>query len=173
MIFFMLFSHGELLPHEKQHFSELKTSTNGVEFIKKHEGFSAVPYECLASVVAIGYGSTTYENGKPVLLSDPPITKKTANILLMKNIRKYEKWVKKLVKTNINQNQLDALVSLTYNIGIGNIKKSQLLKLVNSDPNDPEIRHEFLKWRKASGKVVRGLEMRRQEEAELYFKPIY
>lgn len=169
----MLFSHGDLLPHEEQHISQLKTSTNGIEFIKKQEGFSAIPYECSAGIVAIGYGSTTYENKKPVLLSDPPITEKTANILLIKNVTKYEKWIKKLVKTNINQNQFDALVSLTYNIGIGNIKKSQLLKLVNTDPNEPQIKDEFLKWRKASGKVIKGLELRRQQEAELYFKPIY
>ncbi len=167
--FFMLFLHGDIIPREEQHISQLKTSTNGIELIKKHEGFSAVPYRCSAGIVAIGYGSTTYENKKPVLLSDPPITEKTADILLIKNITKYEKSVKKLVKTNINQNQFDALISLTYNIGMGNIKSSQLIKLINIDPNDPAIKDEFLKWRKASGKVIKGLELRRQQEVELYY----
>jgi lysozyme len=150
-VFFLLFSHGDIMPREQEQNLQLKTSTNGISLIKEHEGFSRVPYECPAAVIAIGYGSTTYENGKPVLLSDPPITEAAADRLFRKKIYKYEKWVNKLVKTDINQNQFDALVS----------------------PNDPQIAIEFLKWRKANGKVTKGLETRRQKEVELYFKSIY
>ena len=173
LVFFLLFSHGDIVPREKQQHLQLKTSNNGIVLIKQHEGFSRVPYECPASVVAIGYGSTTYENGKQVLLSDPPITEAAADRLFRKKISKYEKWVNKLVKTDINQNQFDALVSLSYNIGFGSIKRSRLLKLVNENPNDPQIAIEFLRWRKANGKVIKGLETRRQKEVELYFKSIY
>ena len=173
LVFFLLFSHGDIMPREQQQHLQLKTSDNGIVLIKQHEGFSRVPYECPAAVIAIGYGSTTYENGKTVLISDPPITQAAAYRLFRKNIHKYEKWINKLVKTNINQNQFDALVSLSYNIGVGSIKRSHLLKLVNENPNDPQIAVEFLKWRKANGKVVKGLETRRQKEVELYFKSIY
>ena len=107
------------------------------------------------------------------MLSDPPITQEQADRLFRKKIKKYEKWVNKLVKTDINQNQFDALVSLSYNIGFGAIKRSHLLKLVNENPNDLQIAIEFLKWRKANGKVIKGLETRRQKEVELYFKSIY
>lgn len=173
LVFFLLFSHGDIMPREQQQHLQLKTSDNGIVLIKQHEGFSRVPYECPAAVVAIGYGSTTYENGKQVLLSDPPITEAAADRLFRKKISKYEKWVNKLVKTDINQNQFDALVSLSYNIGFGSIKRSRLLKLVNQNPNDPQIAIEFLKWRKANGKVTKGLETRRQKEVQLYFKSTY
>jgi lysozyme len=162
LIFIFSFSQIEKTPHQ--------ISDIGLAFIKSQEGYSDYPYTCLAGTVAIGYGSTTYENGKPVLLSDPPVTEAVADRLFRKKIHKYEKWVNKLVKTDINQNQFDALVSLSYNIGFGSIKRSQLLKLVNVNPNDPQIATEFLKWRKANGKVTKGLETRRQKEVELYFK---
>jgi lysozyme len=162
LIFIFSFSQIEKTPHQ--------ISDIGLAFIKSQEGYSDYPYTCQANTVAIGYGSTTYENGKPVLLSDPPITEAVADRLFRKKIHKYEKWVNKLVKTDINQNQFDAFVSLSYNIGFGSIKRSQLLKLVNVNPNDPQIAIEFLKWRKANGKVTKGLETRRQKEVELYFK---
>ena len=165
LIFIFSFSQIEKTPHQ--------ISDNGLALIKNLEGYSDYPYACPAGAVAIGYGSTTYENGKQVLLSDPPITEAAADRLFRKKISKYEKWVNKLVKTDINQNQFDALVSLSYNIGFGSIKRSRLLKLVNENPNDPQIAIEFLKWRKANGKVIKGLETRRQKEVELYFKSIY
>lgn len=161
-----------LLSFSPSHFEKdiSKISNDGILQIKKFEGYSEIPYKCPASVVAIGYGSTTYEDGKPVSLSDPPITKKAANVLFLKKIRKLEKQVNRLLKTNISQNQFDALVSLTYNIGIGSFKKSNLLKLVNLNPNDPEIAVEFLKWTKVKGKVQKGLENRRIVEIDLYFR---
>ena len=162
LIFIFSFSQIEKIPHQ--------ISDSGLALIKNLEGYSDYPYVCPAGTVAIGYGSTTYENGRPVLLSDPPITEAAADRLFRKKIHKYEKWVNKLVKTDINQNQFDALVSLSYNIGYGSIKHSRLLKLVNVSPNNPEIAVEFLKWRKANGKVTKGLETRRQKEVDLYFK---
>ena len=75
----------------------------------------------------------------------------------------------KLVKTNITVNQLNALTSFAYNVGVANLQKSTLLKLVNLNPNDAMIAKEFLKWNKAAGKELKGLTNRRIAESALYF----
>ena len=63
-----------------------------------------------------------------------------------------------------------AIVSFTYNVGIGNLKSSTLLKKVNANPNDQSISLEFKKWVKSAGKVLPGLVRRRESESDLYFK---
>jgi lysozyme len=78
--------------------------------------------------------------------------------------------IKRLIKSRVTNNQFSALVSFAYNVGIANLKRSTLLKLVNSNPNDPAIRAQFMRWNRAGGKVLLGLTRRRESEADLYFK---
>lgn len=82
---------------------------------------------------------------------------------------RFEKDVDSVTVDTVNQNQFNALVSFAYNLGIGNLRASTLLKKVNSNPNDPTIRAEFLKWDKAAGRILAGLTRRRKAEAEMYF----
>ena len=146
-----------------------KISNLGLELIKKYEGFKAKAYLCPANVITIGYGSTYYENGTKVKLTDPLITKERAAELLEALLVSYERSVDSYCVDTINQNQFDALCSFAYNCGVGNLKSSTLLKKVNKNPNDPTIKDEFLKWNKGGGKVLTGLTKRRIEEAQLYF----
>jgi lysozyme len=146
-----------------------KISNLGLELIKKYEGFKAKAYLCPANVITIGYGSTYYENGTKVKLTDSPITQERATELLEALLVSYERSVDSYCVDTINQNQFDALCSFAYNCGVGNLKSSTLLKKVNKNPNDPTIKDEFLKWNKGGGKVLSGLTKRRIEEAQLYF----
>ena len=146
-----------------------KISNLGLELIKKYEGFKAKAYLCPANVPTIGYGSTYYEDGTKVKLTDSPITKERATELLEALLVSYERSVDSYCVDTINQNQFDALCSFAYNCGVGNLKSSTLLKKVNKNPNDPTIKDEFLKWNKGGGKVLTGLTKRRIEEAQLYF----
>jgi lysozyme len=141
----------------------------GLELIKKYEGFSAKPYKCPAGIITIGIGSTFYEDGSKVKLTDPLITEERAIKLLMSLLVSFEKSVDSYTRDDINQNQFDALVSFAYNVGSNALKNSTLLKKVNANPNDPSIKQEFLKWNKSNGKVLKGLTNRRNEEANLYF----
>ena len=84
-------------------------------------------------------------------------------------LKVYENQVALLVRKPITQNQFDALVSFTYNLGATNLSKSTLLKKVNKNPNDKSIASEFMKWNRAGGKVLNGLTKRRKDEAALYF----
>jgi lysozyme len=146
-----------------------KASQKGLELIKRFEGLKLKPYNCPAAIPTIGYGNTYYPSGAKVKLTDPAITKEKAEELLKFLLTSYEKGVDSFCRDDINQNQFDALTSFAYNVGVGNLQKSTLIKKVNKNPSDPTIRAEFMKWNKGGGKVLLGLTRRRQAEADLYF----
>lgn len=148
----------------------MRLGSKGLELIKSFEGFYSKPYLDPIGIPTIGYGATYYPNKKKVTMKDKPLTEKEASDLLKEMMTTYENDVKRLVKRELNQNQFDALVSFTYNLGSANLGKSTLLKKVNANPCDKTIKDEFLKWNKAGGKVLNGLTRRRNAEAELYFK---
>jgi lysozyme len=137
--------------------------------IKMFEGFRAKPYKCPAGVPTIGYGSTFYSNGKKVTLKDKPITEQDATNLLTTVVTNFSSGVSKLLKIQVTQNQFDALVDFAYNVGIGNLKSSTLLKKVNAK-NFSGAALEFIKWNKADGKVLPGLTKRRTAEKDLFIK---
>lgn len=142
-------------------------SKKGLEFIGKEEGCILKPYLDSVGVPTIGYGNTYYENGVRVKMSDPPISKDRALSLFMNILSFYEKGVWSNTRDDINQNQFDALVSLTYNIGVTAFKGSTVLRLVNKNPADPKITDAFKMWKNAGGKPI--LLARRIREAKLYF----
>lgn len=147
----------------------MKLSDKGYDLIKRFEGFSDRPYKCPAGISTIGYGNTYYPNGTKVKITDKQITREYANEILAHIADKFAEDVLKLVKSKITVNQLNALTSFAYNVGVANLAKSTLLKLVNINPNDGNIAKEFLKWNKAGGKVLNGLTNRRIAESALYF----
>jgi len=147
----------------------MQISQKGLDLIKRFEGFRAKPYLCPAGVPTIGYGSTYYENGVKVKLTDRSISEEWAEELLRRNMVHYERGVDAMTKDHVNQNQFDALVSFAYNVGLVNYKNSTLLKRINANPNDPDIEKQFMRWVRAGGKVIKGLITRRQAEATLYF----
>jgi lysozyme len=140
----------------------------GKDLIKSFEGCKLVAYQCSAGRWTIGYGNTFFEDGTPVKPGDR-ITQAKADQLFELIVGNFADNVAKEIKTILTDNQFSAIVSLAYNIGIGNLQKSTLLKKVNFNPNDPTIRAEFAKWNKAGGKVLAGLTRRREAEAKLYF----
>ena len=99
------------------------------------------------------------------------ITKARANELLVYFANQFGNEINSAVgsSTNLKQQQFDALVSFTYNLGPENLKKSTLLAKVKANPNDATIRDEFMKWIKAGGKIQPDLKKRREAEADLYF----
>jgi lysozyme len=147
----------------------MKIDKKGYDLIKEFEGLSLKPYKCSAGVPTIGYGSTYYENGTRVQMSDAPITKQRAEQLLQHTADRVASKVANLIKKPVTQNQFNALVSFAFNLGVRALQNSTLLRLVNINPNDANIAKEFLKWNKAGGKVVQGLTNRRIKESALYF----
>jgi len=146
----------------------MKLNKAGKDLIKSFEGLRLSAYKCSANKETIGFGNTFYEDGSPVKMGDT-ITKERADSLFELIANSFAERVRREVKTILTDNQFSALVSLAYNIGIGNLQKSTLLRKVNFNPNDPSIRAEFMRWNRAGGKVLAGLTRRREAEAKLYF----
>jgi lysozyme len=143
----------------------MKTSKRGIDLLKAHEGLRLTAYKCPAGVLTIGYGHTGTD-----VTAGKTITQAEAEQLLRNDLA----WAEEAVNSElpgINQNQFDALVSFTYNVGAGAFKGSTLLRKAKANANDPAIRSEFSKWKKGGGQVLPGLVKRRAAEAELYFSP--
>ena len=140
----------------------MKTSHKGIALIKEFEGLRLKAYKCPGGVWTIGYGHTA--GVRPEMV----ITEAQAEEFLKEDLFSCENAVNNQ-KLSINQNQFDALVSLIYNIGIGNFQKSTLLRKARVNPNDNSIMDEFLKWVYSKGRVLPGLQRRRLAEMKLYF----
>lgn len=142
----------------------------GIKLIASFEGLKLKPYLCPANVPTIGYGTTRYPNGFKVSLNDKPITEAQAKEYLLHDLERFEAAVDAMCIDTLTQNQFNALVSFTYNLGEQSLRSSTLLKKVNANINDPSIKNEFMKWVNAGGKKLEGLVRRRAAEAEMYFK---
>lgn len=152
----------------------MKVQQNGVDLIKSFEGLVLKAYVDPATggePITIGYGTTIYPDGKKVRMGDV-CTKEQAETYLRNDINKFAARVALVVKSDINDNQFGALTSFAYNVGLGNLNASTLLRKVNANPSDASIANEFAKWNKAAGKVMAGLTRRRQAESKLYFTKI-
>ena len=101
------------------------------------------------------------------------ITIEEAEKLLKNDLEKFESAVNRLVGIKIHQLMFDSLVCFAYNVGIGNLQASTLLKKINLNKLD-EVPQEFLKWNKATveGKltVLNGLTKRREAERDLFLQ---
>ena len=139
----------------------MKTSQYGIDLIKHFEGCELKAYKCPAGVWTIGYGHT-----KGVEPGDE-WSEDHANHMLEIELEEYEGYVNKYVTAPLGQNQFDALVSWTYNLGGGNLSASTMLKVLNAGEYD-EVPNRMLRWNKAGGKVLEGLTRRRQAEADMF-----
>ena len=136
----------------------------GYKALHSREGLKLKPYLDTQGVPTIAMGNTFYENGKKVTMMDKPITKIEAEKLGKVIADRFASEVTALIKSNVNQNQFNALVSIAYNIGVNGFKTSSFLKLVNKNPNDPKIKESIMLWTK--NKELIG---RRKSEVSQYF----
>ena len=132
-----------------------------IPLIKEFEGCKLKAYKCPADVWTIGYGHT---DG---VKEGDEITQQKADLLLANDVDLFTAGVQRLVSSDINRNQLGALVSFAFNLGLGNLRHSTLLRLVNQG-DFLNAANEFLKWNKANGKVLLGLTRRREAEKALF-----
>lgn len=120
------------------------------------EGFSAAPYLCPAGVPTIGYGSTHYEDGRPVLLDDPPVSRERAAQIMATDLGAFANAVEAAAGAALSQHQLDALTSFAYNVGVTAMRGSTLMRHVRAGA--PALAaSEFGKWNKGGGRILPGL----------------
>tara|TARA_S200000501_G_scaffold43566_1_gene35275 strand:- start:1545 stop:2006 length:462 start_codon:yes stop_codon:yes gene_type:complete len=142
----------------------MKTSGEGIELIKFYEGCELESYQCSADVWTIGYGKTSG------VQEGDTCTQEQAEEYLADDLFKFEKTIHKLVNVPLRQNEFDALVSWTYNLGGTNLRESTLLIRINdntpSSRND--IPYQIKRWNRAGGEVLDGLVKRREAEAKMW-----
>ena len=147
--------------------NQMKLSANGFKLLAKLEGIVLKPYYDSVHVATIGIGSTYYENGTRVKITDPAITKERAFELATNVVKDFELGVNNAITVPMTQNQFDAMVLLCYNIGVKAFTKSSVVRHFNAG-NIIKAADSFLLWNKAGGIVVKGLVNRRHTERSLF-----
>lgn len=134
---------------------------------RRFEGLSLAPYLCPAGYPTIGYGARYYLDGTAVRLTDAPITRATAEVMLRDTLRRTVlPPVRQLCPGIDTPERLAALLDFTFNLGVGALRASTLRRRVNAGRWE-EVPKELRKWVKGGGRVLKGLVTRREAEVQL------
>jgi lysozyme len=159
------------------------TSEDGIELIKHFEGCHFNPYLCPANLWTVGYGHVLYPKQNRLKLherktfslhkeDDRKWSEKEVDDLLRHDLQRFERGIHRLLPSvPLKQNQFDALVSFSFNLGLGTLQRSTVRSALLRGDEERAI-DTLLLYRRAGGKILRGLERRRAKEAELFFKHI-
>jgi len=154
-------------------------STKALALIKHHEGVKLKPYRCPAALHTIGVGHVLYPEQAKLPMEDRikyPIrpednrlfTMEEVDAILAKDLTRFESGVLKYCpNAGSRQSWLDSLVSFSFNLGLGTLQRSTLRQKHNRGDYTGAA-EEFLKYCKAGGKVLKGLENRRKDERAIY-----
>ena len=136
---------------------------NCIDLVKHFEGFRSRVYLCAGGYPTIGYGHLI-RSGEDFSLG---ISKEQAEILLARDLESSERAVLRLTTVPLSDGQFDALVSFVFNLGSGCYQRSTLRKKVNREEH-LDASNTFWMYRRAGGKIQKGLVLRREEERKLY-----
>lgn len=146
-----------------------------LDLVKSFEGYhreladgNAAAYLDPVLIPTIGWGTIQYPDGKKVVVGDIR-TRKQCEEYLMHEIEGKAAGVEKYVKVPLTQSMFDALVSFSYNVGLGALSESTLLRLLNAGDYEGAAA-QFPRWVKAGGKTLPGLVRRRDAEQALFKK---
>lgn len=140
----------------------MNISQRGIDLIKEFEGCKLKAYKCPAGVWTIGYGATGSGIVEGLVWSQ-----EQADAALAKHIAEFTSAVNSLVTVPLTQGQFDALVSFTYNLGAGRLRKSTLLRLLNSGDYSGAAK-QFGRWINKGTSFESGLRRRREAERQLF-----
>lgn len=148
----------------------MQLSDKGLDFIVSFEGKLKrlsdgryIAYRCPANVLTVYAGCTEGVTEGMIVTEDE------GRAMFRRELAKHEAAVRRLVTVDLTQSQFDALVSFSYNVGAGALQKSTLLKYLNAGDYARAASH-FADYKKAGGKVLKGLVRRRAAEAALFME---
>ena len=153
-------------------------SEKALSVIKHHEGVRTKPYRCPANLWTIGVGHVLYPEQGRMKLADRMTmdlrpednriwSMEEVDAILQRDLASFERGVNKYITTPLTQGMLDALVSFSFNVGLGTLQRSTLRQKVLRGDKEGAA-EEFLKYTMAGGKVLRGLVNRRNDERALF-----
>ena len=148
----------------------ISKKVSATKLIANFEGLRLKAYQDSGGIWTIGYGSTKDPFTGIAVKQGDTITEATALSWLKKDIQQRQFALNKLIKVPVTPNQLAALTSLAYNIGLGAMQRSTLLRLLNNKAPITQVADEFLRWNRVKGQIVEGLTNRRILERQLFLK---
>lgn len=137
-----------------------------LKLIKRFEGLRLEAYLDGGGVPTIGWGTTIYHNNTKVKLGDT-ITQEKAHEELLQHCIKTQDSILQIVSVELSENQLSALISFVYNIGLEAFKSSTMLKLIN-ESSFKSAAKQFDRWVYDNKVKIKGLVYRRLYEKELF-----
>jgi lysozyme len=146
----------------------MKTSQRGIKLIKHHEGVRNRPYRCPAGLWTVGVGHLIGD-GKSLPESwNRLFTKEEIDGILKRDLRRFELGVHKMLPNMpLRQSEFDALVSFCFNLGLGCFQRSTIRQaLLRGDKK--AAMESLVKYCRAGGKILRGLQIRRLDEKALF-----
>lgn len=138
---------------------------DGLDLIKRFEGFSPTIYICPAGYPTIGYGHLVRDHEQDRYQQG--ITEQEAEDLLRRDVQAAERAVLRLIDVPLTDGQYDALVSFIFNLGAGALQRSTLRRKVNREAH-ADVPAQLMRWVWAGGRILPGLKKRRAGEAEVY-----
>ncbi|MDB9529196.1 lysozyme [Oscillatoria sp. CS-180] len=144
---------------------------DGLRIIKHFEGLELRAYQDSVGVWTIGYGHTSAA-GPPTVYAGQTITEAEAEAILKKDLGIFENGVRDVVTVPLNSNQFSALVSFSFNVGVGALRTSTLLRLLNTGDYQGAA-DQLPRWVKAGGETLLGLVRRRDAERALFLSQDY
>lgn len=149
-------------------------SNEGLMELASYEALAHTKYLDSGGVETIGIGMTTSEiKDLHQWPWDKNLSIEECVNRFKDAVKKYEDAVNKFLKVPLEQHKFDALVSLTYNIGINAMIKSSFMKRINAKDGDKNIIKAMQMWNRDNGKIVKGLVNRRAAESDLYINGRY
>jgi|HubBroStandDraft_1064217.scaffolds.fasta_scaffold98284_3 lysozyme len=133
-----------------------------LNLIRRFEGCKLSAYQDICDVWTIGWGTA---HG---VTEGMQITQEQADQMLLDDCQKLSAKIRSIITAQLSDNQLCALISFAYNLGIAGLFQSTLRTEINAGAPREQLEVEFLKWNHAGGQVVAGLTTRRQAEADLF-----
>jgi lysozyme len=145
----------------------MRASEKCLKMLAHHEGVRQKPYKCPAGLWTVGVGHLIGD-GKSL----PDSWNRTFSLeevydILAKDVTKFERGVERYITVPLKQGEFDALVSFAFNLGLGTLQKSTLRQKLNRGDKEGTI-ESLLKYNKAGGKILKGLDNRRKDEATLF-----
>ena len=158
----------------------MKVSKECIDMIKHHEGVRTRGYRCPALLWTIGVGHVIDPNHIKVPLNErkdlpiPPGWDRTLSMaevddILATDLASFERGVLRLCPSGLTQSRFDALVSFSFNVGLGNLQRSTI-RMCHNRGDFEAAAEAFMQWTKAGGRELPGLVKRRKDERALYLK---
>lgn len=146
----------------------MKASDKCLKMLAHHEGVRQKPYKCPAGLWTVGVGHLIGD-GKSL----PDSWNRTFSLeevyaILAKDVARFERGVTRLITSPLTQGQFDALISFSFNLGLGCLQRSTVRSAINRGDKEAAMQ-SLRKYNKAGGKVLKGLDNRRKDEEALFW----